>query len=104
MSKLLVEDLPDFANELRELLKDEPDLAAEVDGLRLIDKCRCGDDFCASFYTLPPPQGAWGEGHENVVLEPKSGMVVLDVIDRQIGMVEVLNRDDVKAAIEKLIL
>jgi hypothetical protein len=103
MAKLLVEAIPGFASELRSLLVNEPDLAVAVNSLRLIDKCRCGDDFCASFYTLPPPAGAWGEGHENVVLEPEDGMIILDVIDRKIGMVEVLYRSDVKEVIERLI-
>jgi hypothetical protein len=103
VNKLLKECFPDLANELRELLVNEADLAAGVDELRLIDKCRCGDDFCASFYTSPPPDGAWGEGHENIVLEPKEGMIVLDVVDRDIVMVEVLNRNDVKEAIDRLV-
>ena len=103
VSNRLVECFPDFANELKDLLAGEPDLAATVDGLQLVDKCRCGDDFCSSFYTLPPPNGAWGRGHENVVLEPQNGMIILDVIDRRIGMVEVLYRADVREVLEKLI-
>lgn len=98
----LVECLPEFADELRDLLKDEPDLAASVYDLKFIEKCPCDEKFCASFYTLPPPKGAWGEGHENIVLEPETGMIILDVIDRQIGMVEVLDRKDIKVSLEKL--
>ena len=102
VNRLLRDVLPEFTNELRELLASEPDILATVNSLELVDRCRCGDGFCASFYTLPAPRGAWGEGHENVVLEPEVGMVILDVIDRRIGMVEVIDRPDVKEVIDRL--
>jgi hypothetical protein len=102
VSLRLTECLPEFADELRGLLKDQPDLAASVENLEFIQSCPCEDEFCASFYTLPPPQGTWGDSHENIVLEPETGMIILDVIERQIGMVEVLNRNDVKVSLEKL--
>ena len=86
---LLAENLPEFADELRALLMDQPDLEASIGSLSIVDKCRCGEDFCASFYTQPPPKGAWGPGHENIVLDPAEGWVILDVIDGRIGMVEV---------------
>src|SRR6185436_9277691 len=49
---LLREVLPAFANELRDLLNQlgEVELANQVAGLRLVDRCRCGDDFCGTFY------------------------------------------------------
>jgi len=100
---LLAEHLPEFAGELRRLLTYQPDLEASIGSLSIVDKCRCGDVFCASFYTMPPPKGAWGPGHENIVLDPADGWVILDVIDGRIGMVEVLYRQDVKDSIEKLI-
>jgi hypothetical protein len=49
---LLTEILPE-AGELERLLKKsgEPELAAQAPQLTIVDRCRCGDDFCASFYT-----------------------------------------------------
>jgi hypothetical protein len=53
----------------------------------------CGDDFCQSFGTQPPPAEAYGLGHRNVVLSPSwAGMLVLDVVDDLIMFVEVIDR------------
>ena len=54
---LLRETLPLLAEELERLLRNEGELqlAEQVSGLQIVDRCRCGDDFCASFYTLPKP-------------------------------------------------
>ena len=92
---------PDLADELRMLLieADRQDLAVRVDDLPIVDRCRCGDDFCATFYTEPPPQGAWGAGVYTIPLEPPTGMLNLDVLDDKIVCVEVLYRDDVRAVI-----
>ena len=54
----LVSDvLPTLAVELRTLLveQNEPELAAQIPGLRIVDRCRCGDGFCATFYVRPKP-------------------------------------------------
>ena len=69
---LLTDTLPEFAAELRQLLteKAEPELAAQVPSLSIFERCRCGDDICATFYTQPKPEGAFGSGHRNVVLQP----------------------------------
>ena len=63
---LLTEALPQLAREIEQLLKKrgEPELAAQVPRLAIFDRCRCGDDFCASFYTQPKPEGRYGPGHE----------------------------------------
>jgi len=99
---LLTETLPSLAVELEELLKKEGhvDLAAQISGLKIVDRCRCGDDFCASFYTEQKPQGAYGAGHRCVELEPKAGMLILDVVVDKIVHVEVLYRHDIR---EKLL-
>ena len=59
---LLAAVLPEFASELRQLLDEqgEPELAAQVTELTILDRCRCGDDFCATVYTQPKPNGGFG--------------------------------------------
>lgn len=54
--------IPEFAAELRQLLVEagEPALATQVPGLAIFDRCCCGDDFCATFYTKPKPEGSFG--------------------------------------------
>jgi hypothetical protein len=100
---LLTETLPSFAAELEELLKKEghAELAAQVSGLKIVDRCRCGDDFCASFYTERKPQRGYGAGHRCVELEPEAGMLILDVVADKIVHVEVLYRHDIR---EKLLV
>ncbi|QLQ11835.1 MAG: hypothetical protein HZY75_09755 [Nocardioidaceae bacterium] len=95
-SPRLVDRWPDFARQLREALvaEDEELLVTQVETLSVIAECGCGDDFCQSFYTAPKPDGAYGPGHWNVLLDaPWSGMLILDVVDGQIVYVEVLDRD-----------
>jgi|SRR5690242_5961860 len=99
---LLKEVLPSFAAELEQLLENEGEgeLAAQVPGLMIVDRCRCGDDFCASFYTQPKPKGAYGPGHRCLELEPAEGMLILDLLADRIAHVEVLNRNEIR---EKLL-
>ena len=95
---LLTEILPPLAPELEQLLKDqgEVELAAQVSQLAIVDRCRCGDDFCSSFYTQPKPEGTYGPGHRCIDLDAAEGMLVLDVVAGKIAHVEVLNRDDIR--------
>lgn len=67
MSSLLQDGLPDLADELTALLSSQHEgaLAEQVPLLRLTDRCRCGDDFCATLYTAPKPEGAYGPNHES---------------------------------------
>ncbi len=95
------EVFPDLTAELTKLLLDseESALAPQVPHLKLVDRCRCGDSFCATFYTEKPPSGSYGPKHRNVVLDPDEGMIVLDVVEQKIMCVEVLHRPDVRAAL-----
>src|ERR1700693_5524872 len=97
-STLLSEALPLLSQELQKLLTEagEAELASQVSALRILDRCRCGDDFCASFYTQPKPDGAYGPGHRNVLLEPAKGMLIIDVVDDVIAQVEILHRNDIR--------
>lgn len=99
---LLTDVLPAFASELQQLLTEaeEPRLAAQVLSLRIFERCFCGDDFCATFYTQPKPAGAYGPSHRNVVLAPDDGTVILDVVRDHICCVEVLDRPEIR---EKLL-
>ena len=65
MSSLLQDALPDLTDELARLLRknNENDLVKQIPRLRLVDRRRCGDDFCATLYTAPKPKGAYGPNH-----------------------------------------
>jgi hypothetical protein len=94
----LSEILPALAIELEQLLKNqgESELAAQVSQLTVIDRCRCGDDFCSSFYTQPKPEGHYGPSHRCFDLDAAEGMLFIDVVAEKIAHVEVLNRADVR--------
>ena len=99
MEPLLLEQaLPALAAELFALLEraGQGDLAAQVPQLRLVDRCRCNDEFCATVYTAPRPLGARGAGHQNVELEPAEGYFILDLVDRRIVCIEVLYRQEIR--------
>jgi hypothetical protein len=94
----LAEILPSLSLELEQLLKNqgEVELAAQVQQLIVVDRCRCGDDFCSSFYSQPKPQGHYGPGHRCLDLDAAEGTLILDVVEGTIAQVEVLNRADVR--------
>jgi hypothetical protein len=98
---LLVDVFAPLAREMEQLLRDqgEQGLAGQVATLRIVDRCRCDDDFCSSFYTQPKPTGAYGPQHRSLDLDAKEGMLILDVVGDVIAYVEVLNRDDIKDAL-----
>ena len=102
---LLIDAIPELGGELKSLLaKSEfSDVASQVDELRIIDRCQCGEDSCATLYTVTRPDGAWGAGHENVLLDAESGLLVLDLVNRKIVGVEVLNRKEIKKKLDKIL-
>ena len=99
--ELLVTSLPQFARELTTVLNSngETHLAEQVATAKISGRCGCESSFCASFYTGPPPLGAWSdEGTYHCVALP--GMIALDVVDNEIRYVEVLDRPEIKMAVE----
>src|ERR1700730_5881197 len=97
--ELLVDMFPELSAELENLLRvsGEHALAQQVSGLRVLERCRCGDDFCATFYTQPKPKGPYGPGLRTVALEPITGTLIIDVVDGTVAQVEVLYRDEIRA-------
>lgn len=103
-NKLLSEIAPEFADEIhRSLITDGfADLANQVDSLQIVDVCRCDQPNCSTFYTAPKPDGAYPK-HENIVIESKTGLVVLDISDAKIVCVEVLDRPDIKEKLGEML-
>ena len=92
---------PHLAVELATALRQagEAGLVDQAARLRVLQPCGCGDDFCQSFYTQPPPVGAYGPGHRNIGLSPlRAGMLILDVVDDVIMFVEVIDRPPLHTA------
>jgi hypothetical protein len=80
-----------------------PAIAEQVRQLQLVERCRCGDDFCATFYTAAKPNGSYGPGHQSVELPAEKGMIILDLVHGRVHCVEVLSRDEIRQRLEDLL-
>jgi hypothetical protein len=100
----LPDALPDFARELEALLlaANQPLLAAQVTELMITRRCSCEDDFCATFYTHFEPDTKPYPDNRTLELDPKDGMILVDVASGRIAGVEVLYRDDVRRSLREL--
>ena len=100
---LLHERLPELARELEQCLNSagENFLAGSIQTLHIYGACECSDITCGSFYTGPKPEGAFGPGHRNILLDPTKGMMILDVVDDVIGYVELIDRPDIHEALRE---
>ena len=94
----LEDEWPVLARQLTRALKEmsENHLADQVQALRVVARCDCGDSFCQSFYTEQPPKSAYPypDRARNVCCDNPGwdGELILDVVDEQIHFVEVLDR------------
>jgi hypothetical protein len=97
--------LPTLATELEALLRaaSEIELADTVPDLPIVDRCRCGDDFCATIYMVRPPQGPWGPEHYTLPLRPRTGYLNVDVLDGKIVELEILFRDEIRQRVLELL-
>jgi hypothetical protein len=95
---LVSEVFPELSKELEELLqkRGEAELAGHIVELNLLDRCRCGDDFCATFYTQPKPAARYGPDHRAMDLDANAGMIILDVVEGRIVCIEILYRDAIR--------
>jgi hypothetical protein len=102
---VLAQVLPALAAEVEGLLLNEgrDDLASQVGHLSIVDRCRCGDAFCATLYAAPPPQEPWGPGHFTLPLKPRTGHLNVDVLDGRIVELEILFRDEVRHQVMALL-
>ena len=101
---LMKEVLPDLSNELKTLLEKESNfhLAESIDLLRIYEKCECDETSCASFYTVPKPNGAYGIEHESLMLDANEGLLILDLVENEIKFVEILNRPEIRKNLIKI--
>ena len=86
---------PEFAEELAALLiaEDEPELAAQMLDVEVVARCSCEEEFCASFYTAPVPEGGYDDGMQVGPLSG-GGAANVDVADGRLMHVEVINNPE----------
>ena len=94
----LCDALPDFAVELLALLESNgyPNLATQVQSLKIIDRCSCPDSECGTFYAASRPSGSWDAGRRDIRLPVQNYDLILDVVDENVVCVEVLGRPDLR--------
>jgi hypothetical protein len=100
MTALLLRQVaPELEAEVTKLLVEagEDVLAERVKDLAIFERCRCGEYFCASFYTTAERVRPFPPGFRTLALLP--GELHLDVLGATILQVEVLFRDDLRAKI-----
>ena len=81
---LVADELPDLESLLREA--GRPNLADQVPGLEIRQRCTCSVEGCRSFYTALPMKRWFRRGKQVPV-----GEYVVDTIDGDIVYVEVLD-------------
>lgn len=97
--------LPAFSAELQNLLLGEgrADLADQIQQLAIVARCTCGAPSCAHFYTVQPSAGFHWPDQAALHLDTETGTVVLDLVRERIVAIEVLDRPDVKAALDAVL-
>jgi hypothetical protein len=80
---LVADELPDLEDLLREA--GRPDLADQISGLEIRQRCGCSVEGCRSFHTALPMKRWFRRGKQ-----VQAGEYVVDTIDGEIVFVEVL--------------
>ena len=96
--------LPDVVDELDRGLRKSgrTDLAATLTGLELVDRCRCGDSFCATSYTQPKASWPPPAELEDVVIEAPH-LLSLTIANGRIVAAEFLWRPALRARLLELL-
>lgn len=94
---------PGFVTELEQLVLNSahPELSFQIRSLPVVARCLCRSKNCAHFYTEKPAATGYGTGHWTLELNPKRGLIVLDLIEYRIVSIEVLDRSDVKHILDR---
>ncbi len=99
----LADALPKFAEELAHGLavQGHKHLAEAVLSVEIVERCRCDEPGCVTFYAVPKTSAtAWPASKR--VIAPAKGVMCVHYIDRQILCVEVLDRPDDRAKLDQI--
>lgn len=94
---------PNLAKELETGLREigETALASSVSSLEIVDRCRCGDKGCGTFYTLE--KKIWIGKKLNQLVPVLEGLYAIDVYEDKIACIEILDRNDVENKLNEMI-
>ena len=97
--------LPEFAAETRRTLIEcgEVELAKQVDELWVYDRCRCGDEGCATVYTSTSEESRSGYRGTGGHMPDAKGYVLIDVCNERITCIETLEYPEFVQAVRELL-
>jgi hypothetical protein len=98
----LAQALPEFADELARGIASNgyKKLAASVYAIEIIDRCRCDEPGCVTFYAVPKQLAPCSERCKRIIA-PARGVTCLHFLDQQITWVEVLGRPEDREKLDK---
>jgi hypothetical protein len=94
--------LPQLAQELESGFRKigQVDLAATVSELDIVERCRCGDEGCGTFYTLE--KCVWSGKKLEQIVPVVEGLYAVDVFSNKVACIEILDRKDVEDKLNEL--
>ncbi len=98
----LSQALPQFAQELsRGLISlGYTQLAASVDSLEIVERCKCDEPGCVTFYAVPKLSAPHPDKCQRIIA-PVRGVTCIQVSDQQITWVEVLGRPELREKLDQ---
>lgn len=87
---LLKDVLPDLTEEIKQsfLKHSRTDLYKQVDKLKIVSLCDCGEKTCDSFYTMTPPNEDDDYEVEGFIISDRN--IAVEVYEGKVGYVEIL--------------
>lgn len=98
----LAEALPQFAEELTQGLADlgYKKLAAAVHAVEIVERCRCDEPGCDTFYAVSKRSAPSGEKCSRVIA-PARGVLCVQYLRQRIIWVEVLGRPEDRERLDR---
>lgn len=98
----LINILPQFAAELATALEESghPELARSVDGIEIVERCRCSEPGCVSFYAHPKSSDTDSAECDRIVLRMRGVSCVYHQRGRIVWL-EALGRQDDRAILDE---
>lgn len=87
---ILKDILPDLTEEIKQsfLKHNRTDLYEQVDKLKIVSLCDCGEKTCGSFYTMIPPNEDDDCEVEGFIIS--DGNIAVEMYEGKIGYIEIL--------------
>ncbi len=102
----LSEIAPEFADEILTALRDagKPSIAKQVPDLQVVGRCKCTEETCATFFIGYCPSKRFFRSHEAepdppLHLKTPSGRFTVDLVNKKISCIELMDRPEIRQAL-----